>query len=305
MTERITFTGPIDTEGGRQDAQEVELYTGESYDVSASTQTQSEAPPTSESDDTVLSPLQGTREYSLSGLTSVQTISEGFPSLDRKESLRRWLYSLEALVLPQQGLGYEVGDFLRGEDIVPSVDDEQGILVQQVRWTLDSVDIERAEWEIDFQIAEGIQEPSLTPERYIDRQDSLSATIDGIEANGQFVTFEEISTRRVTRSIDLNAVDLMYGTDVPQSGVFDSGVQEEIQFDGRVRECNESLRKEKATFIDTELHGKTAVIYDSFTDRTYEGAVNASTTSFEKGKPNSFEFRTTLEVGDNLTDFSG
>jgi len=40
MTERISFTGPIGTDGGTGNAQTIELYTSDSYDVSGQTQTQ-------------------------------------------------------------------------------------------------------------------------------------------------------------------------------------------------------------------------------------------------------------------------
>lgn len=297
MTERFSITGPIGIDGSESNARTVELYTGESYDVSGQTQTQSESPPTEESDEAILTPLEGSREYSLSGLTTIQSISKGYPSYSNKESLRRWLYGLEALVLPQQGLGYEINDILRAEDIDPRLNPDRSVLISQVRWTLDSDDITRAEWEVEFELAEGVQEVSKTPQEYIEEQKRDSVTADAVGTPEEVIEVDEVTTRRVARSIDVNVVNLMHNTDLPVTGFFDSGVREEVQFDGVVTTDDSQSLDEKAVFFDTEVHGETVRVFDEYSDRVFEGAVDSSSTSFESGKANSFEFRLSLDVG--------
>jgi hypothetical protein len=156
---------------------------------------------------------------------------------------------------------------------------------------------------MDLQLSEGVQEINLTPRSYIEEQQSFSsAPEDGILFNNQFIEFTEVETRRVTRSINLTANDLMHDTDVQVVGLFDSGVQEEVEYDGRIVEPDDTLRKQKAQGIDEFIHGNQIQVSDTFTNRVFEGTPSDTTVSFENGFPNSFDFRLSLEVGATTTD---
>ena len=301
--ERVTIVGPYGLEGGIVNAQELTMYNAEGFDVSGQTDTKSESPQTSESDETILTPIEGQRSFSLDGVTVPNLLNRKFGGSTPTESLRNWLYSFEALVLPQQGLGYEIQNNLRSGSIKPDPQEERGALVEQVRWSLDSSEIVRAEWDIDLQLSEGVQEVDVTPQSYIEEQQlSSSAPEDGVLFNNQFIEFTEVETRRVTRSINLTANDLMHDTDVQVVGLFDSGVQEEVEYDGRIVESDDTLRKQKAQAIDEFIHGNEIQVSDTFTNRVFKGTPSDTTVSFENGFPNSFDFRLSLEVGATTTD---
>ena len=300
--ERVSLFGPFGVDGSTEFAREFTLYTAESYTVEGETDTKKESVPTTDSEESILTPIEGSRSFSLSGVTSLELIHRRFGGSDEKESLRRWLYTLESLVTPQQGLGYELRENLRDGTIQPSTDEERGVLVGEVRWTLNVGDITRVEWNVELDLSEGVQEVQDNPELYVDRQfDSTIERDELISPNGR-VELTEVDTRRVTRSVDLSTLNILHDTDVPVTGLIDSGVDEEVDFEGHIVERDDSLREQKARFIDTEIHGEPVVITDEFTGRAYRGAASSSSVEFEEGYSTMFTFRISLDVGDVKVD---
>ena len=298
---RVQLEGPYNVDGTTDNAQTVDLYTTDDFRVTSITDTNDNSIPTEDSDGRILTPITGRREFRLSGNAVPLRVFKGSNESDIEKSLRRWLLSIEALTLPEQGLGYALYDDVRNQDSVPKPDNESGFLIEESRWSLDSQDINRASWRVEGKLSEGVQDPELTPEEYIDeRLSGPDINVDEVSSASGSVKLTEVDSRRVTRFINLNAVDIMHNTDLPITGFFDSGVEEEVRFNGTVVDKDEDSLAEKAKLIDQELQGEEATLSDSFMNREYVGSISNSNTTFNEQQPNAFEFRITLEVGNTI-----
>jgi len=295
MNSPISLVGPIDLDGSMGSAQEFDLYNIDSSRFNTNTQTNNESIPGFDSEDSISTPLTGSVSRSINGRGSPLAIHMGVNEGEVTESLRRWLYGFEALVLPEQGLGYDIESSVRGGDYDPRVGDS-GFLVSTVRWSLTSRNISRFDWNIDLELSEGVQSVSRTPDDYISEQLDQNVTVDKVEVDGLTLEFDEVDERSVSRSVDINTVDLMHQFDIPLTGVIETGVETDVEFSGRVLNEDATDLAQTVRDFDQELQGKEATVFDSFSGRSFTGTISRSSSDFSAGQPKAFDFSLDLEV---------
>lgn len=298
---KLHIEGPFDKSESKY-GPDVDLYLGTTATDQADTQTKKKSIPTQEDDKAVLAPISGQRSGAYRGdAVGNRFYQAGFGS-NPKEGLVRWLIEFESLLQSEQGVGYKVIDDVRGETYDP-LGDEPGALIEEVAWTYRSGEGVNAEWSLDFQVGDGMQAASDRG-RYIDEETSRAGGIgvDRITASSVSIDFVlgDVEKRRFERSVMLDTVNIMHQYDVPVVGLAKTGVDSEFTIDGRMTKDDVDSLPEAARKINDDLHGETAVFEDAFTERTFEGAVSSTDTTFEEGRPNVMEYRITLDIGDNL-----
>lgn len=299
---RLVYEGPVDIDESIGDF-ELSLYNADSARVSNQSDTNQESIPGLDDEDTVLAPLTGTRTVRLDGQTSFSRVSRGFPSLGRIESVREWIARFEALVLPQQGLGWKVDDKVRGvtyEPLDTDGEERRGLLNTIVTWTYSPSDGERFDWDIDAEFTEGVQTAD-DPQRYVERVLGGSPPErDELQVSGLSLEFDEVDQRRVRREIQLNNTDLIHQTeDSPMTGVIESGVETEVRFRGTVYRPDNF--EGAIQDFDRRIQGEEATLLDMFAGRVWNGTVASSDSTIESARPNRFDFTVTLEVGSVVT----
>ena len=295
---RLVYRGPVGLDETVGDF-ELGLYNADSARVSSQTNTNMQSIPGQDDQETVLSPLTGTRTVRLDGQTSFSRVNRAFPSLSRIESLRQWLGGFEALVLPQQGLGWEVEDKVRGVTYQPIDSDDserRGLLNKRVTWTYSPDQGERFDWDLEAEFSEGVQVPN-SPQRYVERVISDDPPEkDELQVSGMAIEFDQVEDRRVRREVNLNNTDLIHQEEQsPITGVIETGVETEVRFSGTVyRPDNfEGTIQE----FDRNIQGEEATLSDMFAGRFWLGTVASSNSTIESGRPNRFDFQVTIEVG--------
>lgn len=296
---RVIINGIHGTDGGFESV-DLSLYNADSFSVESDTQTNQQSIPGGGDDEAVLAPVSGSRSVRLSGQTSFSRVSGGFPSLDKKESLRTWLRSLESLILPQQGLGWEVEDSVRGLTYDPT--SNRGILFEDVSWSYSPGDGERFDWTVQGQFSEGVQNRD-SPDEYVERRGFSDVQTDKLVTDGLDVEFSYVENRNVDRTTNIQSTDLIHQLeeeqgDSPVLGTIDQGVTTEVSFDGTIYEPD--TFQGTIQDFDRELQGSKAELFDMFSGTVWEGTISSSDTSIESGRPNRFDFSVTLEVGQVL-----
>lgn len=296
---RLVIEGPVGLNEVVDDFQ-VNLYNAQSARLNAQTETNQQTVPGEDSEDTILAPLTGSRSVRLEGDTSFSRINRSFPSLGMKESVRRWIRKLEALVLPTQGLGWKVTDTVRGVTYQPiddsDTDSQRGLLIDDVEWSYNPEESQRVSWSVSGEFSEGVQNP-LDPNAYLNKTTPKEIFRDQLEVGGTVVDLTYVEERRINRSIQLNNTDLIHQTEgeSPITGVFDSGVEAEVSFRGTIHDADSF--ESTVQWFDTEIQGSEAELFDEFAGRVWTGTIADSSSTINAAEPSRFEFDITLEIG--------
>lgn len=286
MSEKVTFRGPIDGEN-----RETPLYQTKNARHSNQTNPEAADVPGKDAEETKLSPLTGQISVDYDGVVNLNQFSD---RQNPKSALREYLFELESLVLPKQGAGYAVTDEVR--DV--TYDGDLPVMVEEVRWSLDSTEVTRAEWSVSGVRNRGKQEPK-SRRRYIDNQSVSEYDRDKIIiSDGPTVPYANVSTRRVTRSIQLNTMQIFNQIDAPSVGLAESGVRQEVNMSGVVDYVSDSVLIRQ---ID-QYEGSQAQIQDMFTGRTYSGVLTNVRSEVQEGNARQAEVDVELTVGTSLFD---
>lgn len=294
---RVIVDG-IHSADGAFESLDLFLYNTDSFVVESDTNTNQLSGPGLDDNDAVLAPVSGSRSIQLQGQTSVSSVNKGYPSLDRITSLRTWLRELESLVLPQQGLGWQIQDVVRGKTYDPT--SNRGVLFEDVSWSYSPDDGELFDWTVQAQFSDGVQNQN-SPNAYVNRVGITDIQNDKLEVvNGPSVEFSYVSDRNMSRTTRIRSTDRIYSAedstgDSPVLGTINEGVTTEAVFDGTIYEPT-SFQGTIQEF-DKELQGSEAELYDAFSGRVFTGTVSNSDTSIESARPNRFDFSVVLEVG--------
>jgi hypothetical protein len=210
------------------------------------------------------------------------------------------LRQLESLVLPQQGLGWQVQDVVRGQTYDPTVN--RGILFEDVSWSYSPDDGERFDWTVQGQFSEGVQVRN-SPDEYINRRGITNVQDDLLVTDNVSLEFSYVENREVSRTTNINSTDLIHQQedeqgDSPVLGTINEGVTSEVVFDGTIYQPDtfDTTIQE----FDRQLQGSEAELYDSFSGAVWTGTISSSDTTIESGRPNRFDYSLTLEVGQVL-----
>ena len=293
---RVVVDGIYDTNENFESL-DFALYNSDSFSVESQTQTNKQSVPGRDDGETVLSPVSGSRQFRLGGDTSFSSLNRGFGSSDVKNNVRTWVRQLESLVLPQQGLGWELSDEVRGETYSPV--GSRGVLFDNVTWEYSPSDGNLIDWTVSGEFSEGVQNQD-SPQDYIDGREVIDVTEDKIEVGNYSLDFSYVENRRVDRSVNLQGTDLIHQLeendgDSPVLGTIDSGVETEVSFDGKVYKPD-NFESEVRSF-DTELQGEEAQLFDEFSGSVWTGTIASSDSTLNAGEPNRFDFSVTLEIG--------
>ena len=304
QSEKVVVEGPVNLDE-TVGAFRLPLYTANSFRVSNQTETNQESIATFDSEDAFLAPLEGSRDIRVDGDASFSRVNQGYPSLDVKDSVRQWLASFEALVLPGQGLGWKVIDEVRGtvyEPVSTEDDKRRGLLFSTVTWEHDASDGQRFSYNFDGEFSEGVQRPN-DPSRYVEKvRIDDPPEVDRLEVDGYQIEFDSVDQRRVRRNVELNSTELIHQEDdSPMTGLIESGVETEVRFRG-IAILPDNFESSIQQF-DTEIQGKTAVINDAFAGRRWSGTIGQSSSTIESGQAaNQFEIEVQLDVGNVISD---
>ena len=293
---RVVVDGIYDTNENFESL-DFALYNSDSFSVESQTQTNKQSIPGADDEETVLAPVSGSRQFRLGGDTSFFALNRGFGSSDVKNNVRTWLRQLESLVLPQQGLGWELSDEVRGETYSPV--GSRGVLFDNVTWQYSPSDGNLIDWTVSGEFSEGVQTQN-SPQEYIENREVVDVPRDKIEVSDYSLEFSYVENRRVDRSVNLQSTDMIHQLeendgDSPVLGTIDSGVETEVSFDGKVYKPD-NFESEVRSF-DTELQGEEAQLFDEFSGSVWTGTIVSSDSTLNAGEPNRFDFSVTLEIG--------
>ena len=313
----ISLSGLYDTDGNLLGF-ETPLYIAQSGTQSVETDTEPESIPSLGEDETALTPLEAEKDFMYEGIINpIALPNEEYPSNGGSdngndngedgsdnviEAFREYVFELESLVLPDQKAGYELQDDVSGFTLTPT--NPIGVLVGDVTWTVSWGEGVRGEWSVEPERADGIPLDSEIDDRqeYITEQFSRVEDVDEtlLEIPGESTLplggVEEMS---VNRSIDIETEQIIHAFDVPQLGLFDSGITVEIQLSGTVTE--EQAFGSLSDFVQrlhTEMHGREVSLTEEVTGRSFVGAVSDSSTEFNESTQNYVEYDITFTVGD-------
>lgn len=298
---KVTIEGPYDTDENLNSFS-LDLITADDFSKSSSTDTRRESIFGRDDDESILAPVSGSRSARVSGTTSFSAMDRYFGSSDLKKSVRRYIRSLESLVLPTQGLGWRVEDKVRDSVYDPVSD--RGFLITDMSWQFAASSPNQLNWDVEFENADGLQD-GLSPEEYIDRRGYEDVGRDRIVVGNTEIEFAEVSDRRVERSVNIRNNDLIHQTeeaqgDSPVLGVIESGIETNVTFGGTIYEPDNFLSTVQA--FDTELHGESASLHDELSGTVWEGTITSSDSTINEGEPpNRFDFQIDLQVGDVVT----
>lgn len=293
---KLHVEGPYDSSGTSY-GPETDFFLAEEATDEAETDTKAQDIPTQEDNEAILSPIQGKRNVRWDGLANGHRLYHAGYGDDYASALIEWLIEAESIVSAEQGQGYKVTDDTRGETLEPG-QDSPGILFKSFSWTYTAGEGVEAEWSIEGQVSDGMQE-ARNRNAYIRNEMGSRAerAADLIRAeDGSEWPMGELSERRYERSVDLNVMDMVHDSDVPTVGIAESGVQGELMLDGRLSRNDADLKQAAREIVD-DYHGQQITFVDAFSGREFEGAIGDSSTSFEAGSPNILNYRVEVKIG--------
>lgn len=294
----VAIKGPYD-ENGNQQGPATNLYLGEDANANTDTETNKKDIPGLDSEESLLAPLQGQVEFSHNGSFNAHRLFNAGLDSTVEDSLYRWLFQLETLVLPQQGIGYELLDNATGFNLDPNTD--IGVLVEEAEWEVTGGEGLTGDWRLDLVFAEGIQPAKVSgrtdaiQDRF-DKQQAITRSI--INYDNQAFNLGTVEEFGYTRSVDIDANKLIHNFDVPQVGVVESGVKSEIRLSGRViaDQINQSLA-DWVNELNTSLHGTEITLSEAYTKREFQGAVSTTNGTINEGQPNVAEYDIEIDIG--------
>lgn len=300
---QLHVEGPFNPSNNKQGS-DLDLYLGEQADDEAETDTKQKDIPTEDDESSLLAPIQGKREVRLNGKVAGAHIRNEEGYSDSKEALVQWLLEFESLVQPEMGIGYKLIDDVRGETFDPT-GSGRGILFGAARWTYESGSGVNAEWELEGQVGEGVQNTD-NRDNYVSSEDAsrdLTISSDSLEAQNSALSFPlgDLEKRSYEREVDLDVMDMMHQFDVPTVGVIETGVKGSVDLRGRISRNDVSSLAQAAREINDDFHGIAVEFEDAVTQRRFKGAVSESSTTFEEGRPDIMDYRVEVTLGENLT----
>lgn len=313
---RFIIKGPIDLDTGQVRDYEVPLLGVESVGLSGQTQTNKEPLYGTEADETFLTPLSGQKSIQISGSVGFSRMAELNPTLSRVDAVRKYILQLEALVLAQQGIGWEIDDQVRNRIFAgtnPTGDDvASGYLIETSTWTYETANNERLAYTISAKLGAGVQD-TANPESYVneylnsvppneieDKMEIVSVTGLNTPSQVDTYTFSEVANRRFKRKVDVINTDIIHNTELPVVATLESGVDATYSFSGVIYETDTQTFEETIREFDEELQGKTVTVTDALVGRQLSGTIGNSTTTIEASRPNRFTFDIEMDIGDNI-----
>lgn len=314
----FTIEGPYDQNGNKAYSFELPVYTLDDSMAERETGTNRESMPGQKDKEAILTPISGSRSQSLSGEISYRTIDAQYPGLTRKESVRRYIRKLEAIVLKKQGSGWQVVDHVRNRTYTPAGND-RGFLIEEIGWEHSVQEPGKVTYDIDLVTASGVQKPD-DPNAYISSRSSGYGGKDKVIVDGTEIVFDVVESRRLSRSVSVERNDRMHiggsgggdddddggflggllGGGNPIIGIMESGVESDMSIQGTVITPTDFEGTVKD--FDNKLHGKEAEFRDSMSGVVWTGAITSSSSTLNAGEPkNRFDVSLDLQVGNVVT----
>jgi hypothetical protein len=222
-----------------------------------------------------------------------------------KEAFRRWLFEIESLVIPYQGVGYKLDDSVRGFVKDPTTD-EQGVLVEEVSWTYSKEDFFTTEYDVSAVLTSGVQPATQSNTDYDNRSQFIDQQFGRgftgkdalIRTDNKSVQFDGVESRTLSRSVDVKNEELLAqtGGENQAVGLIQSGVEITLQIEGTFAR-NPSELQRIASFFDTSSRGSEVTVSDAVTGRDFSGVLSSVTTTFESGQERRLTVSTELQVG--------
>lgn len=310
---QLYLEGPYDSNDNKQGPETSLLVTDQSTE-DVTTETEKEDIPGNDDESALLTPLQGERGLSYDGkINAFSALDNGYGS-DRVSATQEYLFAIESLCLAEQGQGYKIVDALNGVSRSPT-SDLPAALVEEAEWTLADDDNLNGKYRIEVTIAEGVtQAPTDVRTNYINDQstsqiDLASQSGSGVsqsalegEVNGttELYSLGSIEEIKYTRSVDINAQEIIHNQDVPQVGAIESGVQGTFRISGTMTDSqtiNAASLTDWVVVLNEQLHGQQLILYEEFTNRPFTGALSTSTSEFRDDKPVGAEYDIEFDVG--------
>lgn len=294
---QITLEGPYDRSDTAQ-GPSTDLYLGDDASVDTDTETNKDDIPGFDSDETLLNPLQGSIEFSYSGVFNAHRLYQAGLGASLEEAMYEWLFRLETLCLPRQGLGYRLNDRLN--NFTPDPTSGVGVLIEEAEWEVTEGELFRGEWRVDGILSEGVQNVSTDyRQNEIDNRftaQDTSITEAEIQYNGGTLTLDHVEDFSVTRSVDVDSNKLAHQYDIPQVGILETGIDEQIRVSGQVSENTTDLQT-WAKQANQDVHGSEISLYEPYSKRVWKGAISTSKTEFSEGPDNQLEYDFEVDVG--------
>ena len=308
MSSPVTLSGPFD-ESGTPQGPLTELYNLDQSQFDVSVQTNSKNVQGTDGEGSLLAALQGSREVRFPG--SFTYLDRYRPDLDSgpdstpKDAFRRWLFEIESLVLPYQGVGYKLDDSVRGFVKDPTTD-EQGVLIEEISWTYSKEDFFTTEYDISAVLTRGAQPATQSNTDYDNRSQFIDQQFGRgfsgkdalIRTDNESVQFDGVESRTLSRSVDVKNEELLAQTGGQNQavGLIQSGVNITFQIEGSFARDPSELDR-IASFFDTSSRGAEVTVSDAVTGREFSGVLSSVTTTFEAGQERRLTVSTELEVG--------
>ena len=296
----VSVEGPYFS-GSPQDGT-LNLYGGSSSDVLRKTQPNQQSLPGQDEEQTLLSPLTGSEEFSIDGTTNIQMVQGDFFSTGI-DALHEWIFNLESLVQAQQGDGYVLTDPMR--DITYDPANKTGLLIDKAEWTVQGGTKDVIDWNVSFQLSSGVQDVA-SRFSYVSEEINNQTPVsdDKLVVSGTDVPLGDIDSFSRERSVNLEVSELLNSTDAlgdgfQSLGVLQSGVEGEITLDGTVTR-NDGDISQIANMYARNLHGRQVEYHDSFTNRIYQGIISQSNSTTNEGTVAALDYRITFNVGQSF-----
>lgn len=297
---KLFIEGPFDS-SGTSFGPNTPLYLANSADVNTDTETNKTDIPGQDANETILSPLEAQRSFNFDGVINPTRLYQAGYGDTPTESFVQYVLELESFVKAFQRRGYRLVDEMNGVVLDPL--DGVGVLAEELTWEINGGDGLRGEWTCELTQSEGVQEttggdvvrrtyPSNPLGEFVDEPENQ------LLYEGNSIPLGSLDSLTVSRSVDLDAQDLMHQFDTPQVGVIESGVEVEITYSGTVtqKELDQPL-SEWASELGFDAHGVESQFEEVVTGRRFAGTLSDTNTSFEDESPNSVSFDLTFEVG--------
>jgi len=308
---QVSISGPYDQSGTVQ-GPTTPLYLTEEAVPETETDTKKQDIPGKGDDEALLAPFDGQTAFSYKGVFNQNRLVRAYSNLTPLEAVREWLFEVETLCLPKQGRGFRLKDDESGFVLDPT--SGTGVLVEEVEWTVSAGDGLYGEWRVDVQRAEGPQpaENNVRDDKITERRNESNSNDFTDErlfvgtGSSQEYELGSVEEMKYTRSIDLNVQQMIHNSDVPQTGLPESGVEGTFRLQGIM--TTRDLPSEGVSALpdwvhrlNTSFHGEYVRIYETVTDRVFGGAVSSSSATMKSGSPNRAEYTIELDIGSSET----
>lgn len=251
--------------------------------VDSQGQVRSDAFPTTDSDETLLTGLTSVERFSYNGVTTGPRLAlQSGRSSDPMTALAQWVVDAESLVNGRQGEGWNFVDEQR--------DREANVVLEDVSWMRGAGEVYQVDWDFAGIWGQGSMSQADSGGSSVSPgQDEL---IDGMEIDG-------VESKRVTKRQSVSTYQLAFGEKGENPVLADSGATRRILISGKAT----GTREEINAFDDglLSLIGQDEVVeYQStFPGRTVNVMIESYESVREAGVTDLGEFALELREGES------